>query len=209
MESPTTVLRAHRARLSGGKGFYTRLSGDYTRWNTLKCQLVLLSIDAFCVARVCTKSFRRAFAASRRTGLLQKFGLALFFSAHLARFPYCVSCLFVAFPVTVQDTFLLLARLERSRTRTRCICGSWTHLLDSSECTMDILALLCTDRSSERSYRGSFSVSYFHFKSIFYIFVSVLYLLPAQAGRFFGFWLDLIPLLIGRIVSLVSTQKGG
>lgn len=61
-----------------------------------------------------------------------------FLSAHLVRFPYCV-LLFVCCVVAVQVTFLSLARLERSRTRTRCMCGSWTHLLDS-ECTVCISA---------------------------------------------------------------------
>lgn len=42
----------------------------------------------------------------------------------------------------------------------------------------------------------------------FLYFVLVLYLLPAHAGRFFGFWLDFNTLLDWRDCSLWSPKKG-
>ena len=71
--------------------------------------------------------------------LLQKFGLDLFLlhvgHCFLVTFHVCL----LRFPATVQVTLLLLARLERSRTPKRPMCGSRLHLLDS-ECMMDISA---------------------------------------------------------------------
>lgn len=45
------------------------------------------------------------------------------------------------------------------------------------------------------------------FLRLSFYFGFVLYLLPARAGRMFGFGMDLIPFLFGGIVSLVTKRR--
>lgn len=70
-----------------------------------------------------------------------------------------------------------------------------------SDCMMGILATV------ERSIERSTALAYFLTSRASLHFVFVLYLLPARAGRLFGFWMDLIPFLFGGFVSLV-TKRG-
>lgn len=87
------------------------------------------------------QKFQARIIASRQISPLQKFGLGALLSALVGTIPLLrfLVCLLRS-SATVQVTLLLLARLERSRTRARYMCGGWTHLLDS-DCMMGTLVV--------------------------------------------------------------------